>query len=73
MYREHFKAESKVRRRTEHEERVTKWQNMGPELQTAELNMRLGLGQGAKKQRAKIDKLLGRKYEEDTNTESVVS
>lgn len=45
-------------RRKDAEQRNTAWNNLTPQQQLAALDSRLGAGQGAQKQRAKIEKLL---------------
>lgn len=54
----HFRSEKKKLKQEEHTMRVERWQAMPPELQQAELDMRFGINQGAKKQRKRIRKAL---------------
>lgn len=52
------RVDLKGQRRTEALARNEKWNSLTPEEQLAELDMRLGKGVGALKQRARIEKLL---------------
>jgi hypothetical protein len=49
-----IKRAQKEQRRKEAEERAAKWAMLSPKDQIAYLDMKLGVGVGAKKQRAKI-------------------
>lgn len=54
--RDNFRKETKARKTKEHEERVANWQRLSPGEQMRQLDARFGEGQGAKKQRARIQK-----------------
>ena len=47
--------EQTIRKREEHEQRVEKWQALTPKQQIAELDERFGAGNGATKQRRRIN------------------
>lgn len=51
-------SERREERRKNAEQRNQEWQKLTPAQQLAELDARLGVGQGAKKQRQKIERLL---------------
>ncbi len=52
------RPELKIARKAAHEARKADWQTLSPKEQLAALDARLGKGQGAKKQRARLAKAL---------------
>lgn len=59
----HAAQDARDRRRAEGEGRNAAWAKLRPEQQLASLDSRLGVGIGAKRQRAKLGSALNRKAE----------